>query len=200
MKCPEFKIIEARHSIMSQLPRLFAYIDYRSIGTHEPPRENHTKAVYESIIEKGYEGPAIAAFFSFSDEDMHFLEPDSYLEDIPYGTIGVADGHNRLETFRRLDAVGLLRSPIIPVQIVPAHNPRLVRLFDLANPHSEKFDTSCASCLGMLALIDACHVERDMLVDDITACFTGKLTDGVGIRIRCAQPDIVIQRDELLYA
>lgn len=200
MEFPEFKVIEARHSIMSKLTQLFAYIDYRNIGVHEPPREANTMAVYESVVEKGYEGPAIAAFFSFTDEDMHFLGPDTYLEDIPYGTIGVADGHNRLETFRRLDAEGRLRSPIIPVQIVPAHNPRLVRLFDLANPHSEKFGETCASCLGMLSLIDTCHTERDMLIEDITTCFTGTLTDGVGMRIRCAQPDIVIPLDDLLYA
>ncbi len=181
------------------MPRLFAYIDYRSLGVHEPPRPDHTAAVYDSVTERGYSGPAISTFFTFEDEWMDDVEPHSILEDVPYGVIGVADGHNRLETFRKLDDEGRLRSPIIPIQLAPVHNPWMVRFYDNEKPHSEDVGKTCAYCVGRLALIDDCHLDADLMIENNSYSFVARLIDGVWVRIRSAQPDVVIPKDELLY-
>lgn len=196
---PEFEAVAARYSHMAMMPSLFAYIDYRSIGAHELPRPANTEAVYESVVEDGYNGPAISAFFSFSDESLFDVDPNSVLDDIPYGTIGVADGHNRLETFRRLDMEGRLRSPIIPIQLVPAHNPLVVRLSDIEKPHPEELRVACSYCVGRLALVDECHIDPDLIIENNTTYFIAMLNDGTWSRIRSAQPDILIAKDKLLY-
>jgi hypothetical protein len=199
MEQPRFDTYVARQSHMAQMPLRIAYIDYRSIGVHELPREANTSAVYDSISDHGYEGPPISAFFSYNDYPLRYIGPNELIE-VSYGVVGVADGHNRLEAFHRLDIEGRLRSPIIPVQLIPAHNPRHVSLFDLANPHPEQIGSMCKKCLGTLSLIDTCHLFRGLIIKDISECFLAKLTDGTDVRVRWGQPDIVIEKDELLLA
>jgi hypothetical protein len=183
---PEFEVVEARYSRMALMPRLFAYIDYRSLGVHEPPRARNTELVYNSMTDIGYRGPAISTFFALSDDWMDDVEPFSVLEDMPYGVVGVADGHNRLETFRLLDGERRLRSPIIPVQLVPAHNPWLIHLYDDEKPHPEELRSACGYCVGRLALIDECHMDPERVIENNTTYYAARLDDGASSRIRSA--------------
>jgi hypothetical protein len=185
----QYKLTESRQSIHSALPRHIAYIDYRVLGVHELPRDINTNKVYYSILDKGYAGPAISAFYAFSDHRLDTTINNSKLH-VPYGIIGVADGHNRLQALHLLDIQGLLRSPYIPVQLIPAHNAELVSRINVTNPHDKPLS---------LAEVESCFADPNRVVSVASSCFMARLTDNSWIRIRDAQPDITISRGNLMH-
>lgn len=188
MKLPPYHIVERRQSLRSVLPRKFAYIDYRLIGTHELPRVANTTLVYDSLLQLGYQGPAISVFYAYSDDPLSKIIDGSLLH-IGYGEVGVADGHNRLEALRLLDMQGYLRSPYIPVQLVPAHDAELIYRIHIDDPAKEPLP---------LSVVENCFAEPMNIIPVINSCFTAKITDGSWVRVRDAQPDIVISKDNLL--
>src|SRR5579863_4010618 len=127
MELLKYVVDDARSSTKSLLPNLFAYIDYRLIGTHEHTRESNTSTVYKAIQENGYNGPALSVFYVGDDDELPNLKLGSLIEG-EYGVVGIADGHNRLEAIRLLDEKGLLISHYIPVQVIPAHDASIVRI------------------------------------------------------------------------
>lgn len=175
----------ARASNMSTLKPVIVLIDYRKIGTFEDIDVKKLDSLLRSISVNGWNGPAISVFKTCKDDRTI---KDGQILSAQYGEFGVADGHNRLETLRRLDAQGLLKSKIIPVQLIPARNKDVIRIITL-NPEDMLFSAE---------EIEACFSERTKFMPWSTSHFQAQLKDGSWLRLRECQPDLLIGKLELL--
>jgi len=163
-------------------------MDYKLIGTHELPRATNTSVVYDSLLQQGYRGPAISVFFPYTDAALAEVESGGLLH-LAYGEVGIADGHNRLEVLRLLDVQGRLASPYIPVQLIPAHDPQLICRMHIDDPSKEPLP---------LTVVESCFAGPLKIIPVINSCFAAKLTDGTWVRVRDAQPDVIIPNHSLL--
>lgn len=144
----------ARESRLSKLPLKVVFVDYRQIGTHEHIR--HPKAVDEllrSILEHGYQGPPLAVFQAGSDDWFDRSQTGDTLTP-QYGGLGIADGHHRLRAIATLAKQGLLRDPMIPVQLIPGRCPNLVRLATM-RPGEEPLP---------ITAIEGCFADPDIAI------------------------------------
>ena len=94
-------IKQARQSRQTLLAFRIICIDYRLIGTHEDQAQKSEQQVYESMLEKGYNGPPIAVF-QFGSDDLFASGVEDQKVNVEYGEIGVADGHHRFKSICRL--------------------------------------------------------------------------------------------------
>lgn len=188
---PRVAIKSARLSQHTLLPIRLALAEYRLIGTHENPRPTKLLPVLESILRSGFNGPAVSVLQPKHDELFHSLIG----EDIPmlslkrYGEIGVADGHNRLAVLGLLDQLGLLKNRAIPVQLIPAHDPAVIRI-------AVKSPTEVPLSVDQIAQ----HFTNPQKTIDpmLTSYFEVRFSDETWGRVRKGQPDVVIARPDFL--
>lgn len=161
--------VAARKSKLSSFPVELRLFDPRDIATHEKQRPDAERYVYESMLERGYNGPPIAVFASMK------------------GVIGIADGHHRLKALKQLAREGKLKCTKIPMQIFDAHADiiRIAVMGKDENPLS-------------LKEIEACFEEPNKAIPVCTSHFQTKLSNGDWVRLQLAQPNIVIAKPELL--
>jgi hypothetical protein len=145
------------------------------------------EAVYRSLVGHGYHGPAVAVFCAGDDRRAQGLVPDIRVSE-RYGVIGVADGHHRLGALKLLDERRLLRSPLIVVQLIPAHDTRVVRI-NHPDPSQTPVD---------IAEVETCFETQANVITPCDSYFEARLQDGSWVKISDAQPDIVIASQELL--
>jgi hypothetical protein len=179
--------VNVGNSLQSLLPKVFAYTDYRTIGTHENARGANTNTVYDAMKEQGYKGPALCVFSAGDDSALQNLKPESIIP-ARYGLVGIADGHNRLEALRLLDEEGLLRSRYVPVQVMPAHDQSVIRIStrDLDDPALQVKD------------IERHFVVPGSVISTINSYFETKLKDGSWVPLSEAQPDVLIPKKMFL--
>ena len=100
-------------------PRILL-VDPWKLGTHEECVEGYNFS--EIDFSEEYRGPAIAVAQEDGSDALYLDGKDSGpIYDVSeYGDLGVLDGRHRLEKSR------LLRWPLVPIQIFPVRDPRLV--------------------------------------------------------------------------
>lgn len=190
----EYKITQARNSDKTLLIPKFLVVDIYKIGSHEIANnvhENQTSDVIKSLIKYGYKGPAISVLEKGKDNFYETISQNTFNRfEIEYGSVGVADGHNRLAALKELDKLGKLKSRYIPVQIIPARKSEIVAI-KVENP-DEKIWT--------IEEIESCFIEENKTMQDSksTSHFEVAFNDGIWRRIREAQPDIEILLNDLI--
>ncbi|MBI4004683.1 hypothetical protein HY358_00940 [Candidatus Roizmanbacteria bacterium] len=189
----QYKIIRARFSDMCLLVPKFIVVDVYIIGTHEKANNLHKDQmldVVRSLIAFGYRGPALSVFEKGKDDIYESVEQNTFEKYEPkYGQIGIADGHNRLESLKLLDCLGLLRDKFIPVQIIPGRKPELVTI-----KTSNKADIPWT-----IEEIESCFTDENKAFElTNTSHFEAAFSDNVWRRVRESQPDIVISKEEFI--
>lgn len=187
----------ARHSDSSDLPVRIALVDYRILGTQEQTHPKRTLRCLLNMLSHGYEGPAISVFQRQTDAIYHELPAaiPTQLALTEYGKLGVADGHHRLATISILDRLHLLKSPIIPAQLLPVRE-------DIIRIETTKIDGSPLSSRQKpltITDIESYFPYPDRTIPPtITTRFEVKFHDGSYDRVRNGQPDVVVSRLSLL--
>jgi hypothetical protein len=166
------------------LPIRIAFINARELGTHENTDDAKLNAVDESIRKNGYSGPAITVFECGNDIIYDTLVDGINRVDISsgkYGTFGIADGHNRLATLLSLIDQHVLKTSLIPVQIIPAHDSSMIRVG--VSSEDEQPLT--------VAEIEGCFTSKSLIIPaNSTAHFQALLSDGSWKRLKYSQPMI----------
>jgi hypothetical protein len=177
----------ARHSHESAFAFRVVYIDYQRLGTHEEKEPDAEKPVYDSMLARGYFGPLIAVFQAQVDTLFNAAGPRTHI-DHPYGEIGVADGHHRYKAIQRLAHEGLLKSEMIPVQLIAAHKPEIILICTLTSDEAP------------LAIeeIEACFVDPSKAIPICSSHFQTRLSNGNWVRLQEAQPDVIIAKADFL--
>ncbi len=191
---PRFTVKNARFSQLSKLPLKFAYILLDLIGTHELANNlsnNQVQSILNSLLKYGYEGPAISAIEREGDViyDTILTNQVQVLDNISYGQLGIADGHNRLEALKILQAQKILKHQYIPIQIIPGRKPEIVSL------RASKIDETPLT----IEQIESCFTNPNLTIDPkSTTHFEAAFRDGQWRRVREGQPNIIIKREELI--
>lgn len=185
---------QARESSLSLLPPKFIFVPLDSIGVHEKPNNLRTDqliVVLNSLLSNGYRGPAISVLESSNDSIYESLEPNKtkVFDNLRYGQVGIADGHNRLAALRILNSLGLLKLKHFPVQIIPGRKPELVAI-----RASKEEETPLT-----VEDIEKCFTDPNETIDpSSTSHFEAAFRDNKWRRVREGQPDIVINREDLI--
>lgn len=121
-----YVIRAARRSSLATISPKIVYVDYKLIGIHEECKPGWAEVIAAAMQKNGYRGPAISVFQVGSDALYESVSGGEKL-DLSYGDVGVADGHHRLAALVNLRERGLLKEPMIPVQVIPAHDQNKIR-------------------------------------------------------------------------
>lgn len=189
----QYRIVPARLSNKSLLPPKFIVVDIYKIGTHEQANNLHKDQmldVLRSFIAHGYRGPAMSVIEKGKDDIYESVKPNTFeTYELDYGQIGIADGHNRLESLKVLDRLGLLKDKYIPVQIIPGRKPEVAAIKTLN-------DTDVP---WTIKEIEACFTDKNKTLElDNTSHFEAAFSDHRWRRVREAQPDIVISKEDFI--
>lgn len=185
------RLMDARQSKKSTLPHKFILTDIKLIGIHEYANKQKLRTILDSILREGYRGPAISVFQVGSDDIYNSLEASDepqQLRSNQYGQFGIADGHNRLAALIILNDLNLLRSAIIPFQLVPGRLMNIVRIGTL-NPNEKPLS---------IEEIEDCFGNRYKVIPPSTSHFQIRLTNNRWARLREGQPDMVISLEDLI--
>lgn len=188
----------ARLSLTCNLPVRIGTVDYKLIGTYEHTHPMRVLALVRSMLLNGLVGPAICVFQQQADTIFNGL-PDAQPTPVnvtSYGQIGVADGHHRLAAVAILDNMGLLKTPNIPVQFVPARQSDIIRMVT-----SEIGDRPLApgeQPLGISDIEDCFRHAAQTIPPNLTVHFDVRFQDRSFNWIRLGQPDVVIARSDWL--
>ena len=184
----KYKITQARNCSKTLLIPKFLVVDIYKIGTHEIANnvhENQTSDVVKSLIKNGYKGPAISVLEASNDNFYNTIPLNTFNKyKVGYGKIGVADGHNRLTALKELDRQGKLKNRYLPVQIIPARKPEVIKI-KVDNPIER---------IWTIEEIENCFKEENKTMQDSknTSHFEVAFVDGIWRRLQEAQPDIEI--------
>lgn len=141
-----------------------------------------------SLLSNGYRGPAISVLESGNDSIYESLEQNKtkVFDNLRYGQVGIADGHNRLAALRILESLGLLKLKHFPVQIIPGRKPNLVAI-----RVSKEGETPLT-----IEDIEKCFTDPNEIIDpDSTSHFEAAFLDNKWRRVREGQPDMIINKE-----
>lgn len=192
----QYTVSPVRRYSDSLISLKIVYVDFRVIGIHEQCKADRALEEERSMLEAGYHGPAISVFQVGSDEIYKNIKLDQQLS-LEYGEIGVADGHHRLAAITQLSQKGLLKSPVIPVQLIPAHDTDVVRCTILPLVDGEAI---LANEKPMLVEAVEAYFKNphETIPVDYTTRFQARLKSGEWMWIRESQPDIIIGVEDLI--
>ncbi|HSW79565.1 MAG TPA: hypothetical protein VLG47_02195 [Candidatus Saccharimonadales bacterium] len=194
----DVRIVPARRSEQCALPVRIALVDYRMVGIHEHAHPARVLAYLQSFLQHGYRAPAVSVFQQQSDKIFSILPNDQPTTVVlqNYGHLGVADGHHRFAAITLLDKLGLLRTATIPVQVIPVRDYDLVRFITKnIGSHLGNHDVQQLA----IADIEACFYRHNTAIpENLATMFEVRFYDGTYDRIKLGQPDIVIDRSDLL--
>jgi hypothetical protein len=180
-----YSLRAARRSAEAMVPVRIVYVDYRLIGTHEQVMPQEVDRLERQMLEAGYQFAPLAVFQAGSDR-LFTTARDNELLRVKLGEIGVADGHHRLAALRSLSERGRLREPVVPVQLMPAHDETRVRYLVLSGEQLP------------LEKVEEIFKAPGHNLPVTTTRFLTLMKTGDWAYVQDAQPDLLIEPAELL--